>query len=106
MKNLKYIITVLQEYQDGKKHTCLVRICNSREEADNLLQSLYEEAESKNMGRHGRVSDPMWVNENKTQLQITFTMVGCGVRQVVKETYFLTDDWEDNIYSKTPWMDY
>lgn len=106
MKDLKYIITVLQEYEDGKKYTCLVRICNSREEADKLLQSLYEEAKAKNVGKHGRVSDPLWVKENKTALQVTFTMFGCGIRQVVKETYFLTDDWTDNIYSKTPWMDY
>lgn len=106
MKNLKYIITVLQEYEDGKKYTCLVRICNSREEADKLLQSLYEEAEAKNVGKHGQVSDPHWINENKTQLQVTFTMFGCGIRQVVKETYCLTDDWTDNIYSKTPWIDY
>lgn len=106
MKNLKYIITVLQEYEDGKKYTCLVRICNSREDADNLLQSLYEEAEAKNVGKHGQVSDPIWINENKTQLQVTFTMFGCGIRQVVKETYSLTDDWTDNIYSKTSWIDY
>lgn len=106
MKNLKFIISVLQEYQDGTKKSFLVRICDTREEADNLLSCLYEEAKNKNMGRHSQVSDPMWLNDHHTELQIKSTMWCGGFSTTTKETYFLSDDWEKNIYSKNGWIDY
>lgn len=106
MKNLKFIISVIQEYQDGTKKSFLVRICDTREEADNLLSRLYEEAKRENVGRYSRVSDPMWLDDHHTELQIKSTMWCGGFSTTTKETYFLSDDWEKNIYSKNGWIDY
>lgn len=97
---LKYTITCAV----NDDNSYLERVCDSLEEAIALLETLYEDAAKSKQGKLGKVTNPKWINPYT--LQVTF-QTQCG-RIVVKEwrTYQIHNEWESNIYSKTPWITY
>lgn len=98
----KYIITNLHETKNYKK-AYLVRICDTLEDAKALLETLYKDAEQNTQGKVSKISNPMWLDENHTALQITATM---RVGWIITETLYITNERVDNIYSKHPWIEY
>lgn len=102
---LKYIITSLQEATNYKK-AFLVCICDTLDYAKELLETLYADAEQGKQGKVGKISNPKWLDENHTTLQITTTMSAGWITTETTETYYITDEHADNIYSKHPWIEY
>lgn len=101
----KYIITSLHEAENYKK-AFLVRICDTLEEAKSLLETLYKDAEQNKQGRLSKISNPKWLDENHTALQITATMSAGWITTKTTETLYITDEHVKNIYDKTPWIEY
>ena len=75
------------------------------EDAKKLMQSIYDDAAANRMGRYAKYSDPKWLDENHRTLQIKSDInINGWLHSVTVETYHLSDEWEDNIFSNKTWI--
>ena len=104
-KKLWYVITCHHKHELGREESFLIRMVKDLEEAKKLMQSIYDDAANNRMGRYAKYSDPKWLDENHTTLQITSDIsINGWLHSVTIETFHLSDEWESNIFSNKTWI--
>ena len=106
-KKLWYVITCTHEHvQTNSKSSFLVRLVKDLDFAKKLMQSIYDDAEKGITGRHGiTYSNPKWLDENHLKLQITSDInINGWLHSTTTEIYQLSDDWDNNIFTDSPWI--
>ena len=99
-----YTITLNVKYNDGTERSYLKRITPDKHLAEELMQSVYDDADKHRDTKFGTFSNPEWLDEEHTTLKVLCTCYAgyLGVKFI--ETYSLCEDWEENIYSKQVWI--
>ena len=106
-KELWYVITCHHKHvQTGNECSFLVRLVKDLDSAKKLIQSVYDDAEAGRTGKHGvRYSDPQWLNEKRTTLQVTADInINGWLHSTTTEVYHLSDEWDSNIFDSKPWI--
>lgn len=107
-KKLWYVITCIHEHvQTNSKSSFLVRLVEDLDSARQLMQSIYDDAKAGRTGRYGiKYSNPEWLDGNKHQtLKVTSDInINGWLHSTTIETFHLSDEWEDNIFSNKTWV--
>ena len=93
----QYTITHLSIHNDGEMCSYLEAICDTKEQADKLMQGIYNDAAKKFKARQtGAVySDPKWLDEEHEKLQINVSLSAGYSTLSYTETYFLSWIWKE-----------
>ena len=95
----QYIITRLSvNNSDGEMNSYLEAICDTEEKARELLQDVFNDADSRFETKHGAVySNPEWINADSFRVQCTLS-VGC-IHLSYTETFFLSWTWKEKVHN-------
>lgn len=104
-KKLWYVITCHHKHELGRESSFLVRLVEDLETAQQLMQSIYDDASANRMGRYAKYSEPKWLDESHRTLQIKSDInINGWLHSVTIETFHLSDEWEENIFSNKTWI--
>jgi hypothetical protein len=104
-KKLWYVITCHHKHELGREESFLIRMVDKLETAKKLMQGIHDEAKAGRMDTYAKYSTPKWLDESHRTLQITSDInINGWLHSVTVETYHLSDEWEDNIFSNKTWI--
>lgn len=104
---MKFIYTITSAcVHNGDKETSsyLLRICDTKEQAVELMQSIFDDAESERPLKHGKMINPKWLDEHHRRLEVTHVCCCGWIRTETKEVYQLNQEAKDTMFSKKIWM--
>ena len=94
----QYTITRLVERQDGSKETYLEAICDSFEEAEGLLQDIYNDCcDMPYESKIGTYSDPKWIEYDKLRVDCTLRAGNTTLTSV--DTFSISWVWKEKTYN-------
>lgn len=101
---LWYVITCHSKFNStGNEHSSLIRLVDDLATAKELMNSVYEDAEKGRTGRYGiKYSNPKWIDDYT--LQVTSDIQVGWIHNFCTETYHLSDEWNNNIFSNKRWI--